>query len=67
MCLQQAYKQKQITKVKWINREANPTDAITKSKPCAAFTRLINTNQINLQAVGWVEYMDVSIGRQIRE
>ena len=44
MCLQQAYKQRQITKVKQINREANPADAITKGKPCAAFTQLINTN-----------------------
>ena len=30
--------------VKWINKEANPVDAIIKGKPYAAFTRLINTN-----------------------
>ena len=40
---------------------------MTKGKPCAAFTRLINTNQIDLQAVGWVERMDISIGGQMRE
>ena len=62
MCLQQAYKRRQITKVKWIDGEANPADAITKDKPCAALIRLINTNQINLQAVGWVERTDVFIG-----
>ena len=67
MCLQQAYERRQITKVKWINGEANPADAIMKGKPCVAFTRLINMNQIDLQAIGWVEYIDVSIGGQMRE
>jgi hypothetical protein len=33
ICLQQAYKRRQITKVKWINSKANPMDAITKGKP----------------------------------
>ena len=44
MCFRQAYKQKQITKVKWINGEANPINAIIKGKPYTAFTRFINTN-----------------------
>ena len=56
MCLQQAYKQRQITEVKWINREANPADTIIKNKSCTALTQLINTNQIDLQTVGWVEH-----------
>ena len=62
ICLQQVYKQRQITEVKWIDREANPADTIIKGKPCAALMWLINTNQIDLQAVGWVERIDVSIG-----
>ena len=37
MCLQQVYKRRQIIKVKWINKEANPIDTITKGKPYAAF------------------------------
>jgi len=36
MCLRQAYKRRQITEVKWINREANPANAIMKGKPYAA-------------------------------
>ena len=67
MCLRQAYERRQIMEVKWIDREANPADAMMKGKPCAALTRLINTNQIDLQAVGWVERTDVSIGGQMRE
>ena len=55
MCLQQAYKQRQITKVKWIDRDINPADAITKGKPYTVLLQLINTNQVELQAVGWVE------------
>jgi hypothetical protein len=33
MCLYQAYKQCEITKVKWISSNNNPVDAITKAKP----------------------------------
>jgi hypothetical protein len=67
MCLQQAYERRQITEVKWINREANPADIIIKGKPYTALIQLINTNQIDLQAVGWVECINISIGGQIRE
>jgi hypothetical protein len=48
ICLRQAYEQKQITEVKWIDRETNPTDTMTKGKPCAALIRFIDTNQIDL-------------------
>jgi hypothetical protein len=58
MCLQQAYERRQITEVKWIDGEANLTDAMTKGKPCTALLQLIDTNRIELQAVGWVERMD---------
>ena len=34
ICLRQAYEQREITEVKWINSEDNPADAITKAKPC---------------------------------
>jgi len=44
MCLRQAYERRQIIEVKWINGEANPTDAITKGRPYVALQRLINTN-----------------------
>ena len=44
MCLRQAYKRRQITKVKWINRDTNPINAVTKGKPYMALLQLINTN-----------------------
>ena len=37
ICLCQLYKKRKIAKIKWINRDNNPTDAITKSKPSSAF------------------------------
>jgi hypothetical protein len=55
MCLWQAYERRLITDVKWIDGEANPADAMTKGKACLALQQLIDTNQVNLQAVGWVE------------
>ena len=44
MCLRQLYKRREMAKVKWINRDSNSADAITKSKLLLAFKRLINTN-----------------------
>jgi hypothetical protein len=55
MCLRQAYERRLITEVKWIDGDANPADAMTKGKPCPALTQLIDTNRIDLQAMGWVE------------
>src|ERR1700716_2196878 len=59
MCLCQAYERRQITKVKWIDGETNPADAMTKGKPCTALSQLIDTNRVELQAVGWVERTEI--------
>ena len=56
ICLHQLYKRRKIAKVKQINGDSNPIDAITKSKLLLAFKRLINTNRIKLKTVKWVEY-----------
>ncbi|KAI9036662.1 uncharacterized protein KD926_001616 [Aspergillus affinis] len=55
MYLRQAYKCRQITDIKWIDGDSNPADIMTKSKLCNALRQLIDTNCIDLQAIGWVE------------
>ena len=55
MCLRQAYKRRQITKIKWIDRDTNPTDAMTKGKPYTVLSQLIDINRVELRAVGWVK------------
>ena len=55
MYLRQSYKRRKIAEVKWINKDSNPADAITKSKPLLALKQLTNTNQIKLRTVEWVE------------
>ena len=54
--LHQLYKRREIAKVKWINRDSNPINTITKSKPLLALKWLINTNRIKLKIIEWVEY-----------
>ena len=49
------YKQREITKVKWISSNNNPADAITKAKLYQALKTLINTNKLNLKINKWVE------------
>jgi hypothetical protein len=51
MCLRQSYKRREIAKVKWIDGDSNPIDAITKSKPLLALKQFINTNRIELKTV----------------
>jgi hypothetical protein len=49
MCLRQFYERREITKIRWIDEESNPADAMTKSNPCQALSRLIDTNIIDLR------------------
>ena len=44
MCLRQLYERRKIAKVKWINRDSNPVDAMIKSKLLLALKHLININ-----------------------
>ena len=53
--LHQAYKRREITKVKWISSNNNLVDTITKAKPCQALKTLINTNKLDLKVNKWME------------
>ena len=55
MCIRQSYERREITEVIWIDGDSNPTDAMTKSRPCQALRDLIDSNRIDLRATGWVE------------
>ena len=55
MCLHQLYKCKEIAKIKWIKRNTNLADFITKSKAYNALKQLINTNKVNISIIEWVE------------
>ena len=57
ICLRQLYKKHKIAEVKWIDRDSNPIDAITKNKLLSALKQLIDTNQIKLKIVEWVKYI----------
>ena len=71
MCLQQVYKRREITKIKWISRGTNPADAMTKSKPCLALKLLVDTNKLDLQVIEQVErdqirFTDQDFALQVR-
>jgi hypothetical protein len=55
ICLRQSYERREITKVIWIDRDTNPTDAMMKGRPCQALRDLVDTNKIDLRATGWVK------------
>ena len=50
--------------VKWINRDINPIDTITKDKPYTVLLQLINTNQVKLQAIGQVKQINLDLAQR---
>jgi hypothetical protein len=48
ICLRQAYKRREIAKVKWVKGTSNPADSITKSKPSNALKLLLDTNKVQM-------------------
>jgi hypothetical protein len=55
LSVRQSYERREITEILWIAGEKNPADAMTKSKPCDALQRLIDTNKLDLEVQKWVE------------
>eukprot|EP00171_Calliarthron_tuberculosum_P004960 IDg4960t1 len=53
--LREAFEKREISDVFWIPGNQNPADAFTKQSPCAALTRLLQTNKIDINPNAWVE------------
>jgi hypothetical protein len=49
MGLRQSYKRREINKVRWINSNYNPADAITKERCYQALKQLVDNNAIKLK------------------
>ena len=49
--LRQLYKCKEIAEIKWIERNTNPADFITKLKAYNVLKQLINTNKVNMSVM----------------
>jgi hypothetical protein len=64
LCLRQSYERREIAELKWIDGNTNPADAMTKSaKACPALTQLVDSNRIDIKAMGWVERTgDIELG-----
>jgi hypothetical protein len=54
MAIQQAYEQKDVFEIRWINGQNNSANAITKAKPNRAISNLIDTNRLRLRVQGWI-------------
>ena len=50
MALREAYEQRHITEIMWIEGQDNPADAMTKKKPNNALQQLIETNKLTTKA-----------------
>ena len=51
MNLEQLYKKQKITEIKWIHKQNNPADLMTKTKSDTALKTIIETNHINLNTI----------------
>jgi hypothetical protein len=55
ICLRRFYERRKITKIRWIDKDTNSVNAMTKINSCQTLIKLINTNIINLKTSEWVE------------
>jgi hypothetical protein len=55
MALKQAYEQKDVFEIRWINGQDNPANAIIKATSNRTLSTLINTNRLCLRVQGWVQ------------
>ena len=55
IALQEAYEQRTVSDVVWIEGKSNPADAITKTNHNQALTSLLDNNRIDIDALKWVD------------
>jgi len=55
MVLRQAYENRDIAEVRWIDGKDNPADALTKSTTTGALKELVDGNTLRIRTNGWVE------------
>ena len=51
MNLCQSYERREIIKIRWIDKNNNPIDSMTKTKTFSTLKTLIDSNRINLNAI----------------
>ena len=73
--LRQSYERQELFKVRWINGQDNPANAIIKSSPNKALETFIKTNSLTVRVKGQVKrdqitfillYKDLPVSRYIR-
>jgi len=55
MAVREAYERRELSEFRWIEGPDNPADAMTKAKPNKALERLVDTNELRMKVVGWVD------------
>jgi hypothetical protein len=52
IALCQLYKKRELIKIRWINNQNNPADAMTKPSPNKALEKFITTNRLQVRVEG---------------
>jgi hypothetical protein len=52
IALQESYERRELFEVRWINRQDNPTDTITKASPNKILERFLDTNKLYVRIKG---------------
>jgi hypothetical protein len=52
IALQESYKHRELFKVRWINKQDNPANIITKTSPNKIFKGFLDTNKLRVRIEG---------------
>jgi len=55
MAIRESYERRELTEIRWIEGIDNPADAMTKAKPNKALETLVETGEVKIRVVGWVD------------
>jgi hypothetical protein len=55
MAVREAYERRELSEFRWIEGSCNPADAMTKAKPNKALETLVESNELRMKVVGWVD------------
>ena len=55
MALRQSYERRELFEIRWINKQDNPADAMTKSNPNKALETFMDKNSLRIRMEEWVQ------------
>ncbi|KAI0997415.1 hypothetical protein K3495_g10771 [Podosphaera aphanis] len=55
MAIRQSYERRELSEIRWITGDSNPSEAMTKANPNGALRKLVSSNELDIKMQGWIQ------------